>query len=71
MKIQTKVISPLGTFESDVAEVDITPEQVDEVKRMYEQCHKLNYLSIQQGSKTVYIPAEVIRQSVIILDVSG
>ncbi len=44
MKILTKVISPLGTFESDLKEVDITREPKNQV---YEQSHNLNCLAVQ------------------------
>jgi len=69
MKIRTQVISPLGTFESDLTEAELTTEQLKKIKTLYAQSHELSYLSIQQGSKIIYFPAEVIRQSIIILHV--
>ena len=70
MKFQTTVITPLGTFESNVVEADLTRTQIEEVRCLYEECHKATSLSIQQGNNTYYFPAEVIRKSVIIFDVS-
>jgi hypothetical protein len=58
MKMRTKVISPLGTFESDAA--DVTKDQAEQVKDVFKGVSGLSYLSIVSGGETIYFPAEVI-----------
>ena len=66
MKVKIKAITPLGIFESDLR--DILPSEVEKARLGYEQLYRLNVATIQQGGKTIYIPAEVIQRSVVILE---
>ena len=69
MKAQTIVITPLGTFESDVNDVSLTQEQVESLKEIYEHSYDWGFFVFLQGTKTIYFPAEIIKKSIIILDV--
>ena len=67
MQIKTKVISPLGTFESDSS--DVTAKQVEQVKEVLKSVSELSFFSMVAGGQTIYFPAEVIQKSIVVLEV--
>lgn len=70
MKLQITVISPLGTFEGEADELEPGKWTAGQVKALGENIHRTNYLTIRQGSKAIYFPAEVIQKSIVILDMT-
>lgn len=69
MKTRTKVITPVGTYEGHV-KTGITSESIDLARQYFERCNELSYFSIDLGDTTVYIPGNVIKNSVIVFNVT-
>lgn len=68
MKAQVTVISPLGKF--DGAEREISRGQYAEMVDMFKHGNKMEFLSLEQENKVIFFPAEIIRESIIILSIS-
>jgi hypothetical protein len=68
MKMQTEVITTFGKFLGDLSE-DVDSGDVNQIKKLFEKCNELSYLSISKGKDVIYFPADVIRKSIIILHV--
>lgn len=66
MKGSIKVITPLGTFESDVQEF---PDfEWETLKESCESIAELTCLRVKKDKQKVYIPGPVLHQSIVILE---
>ena len=68
MKVQTTVITKLGSYSSDISE-NVDEETVELARDLLRQASNLEYFCLVKGGKTIYFPREVISQSILILDV--
>lgn len=68
MKVQTKIISSLDTFESDSCEID--EKEISKLKDLYSDSDNLRSLSFSKGNHTYFFPHSVISKAVIVLDIS-
>lgn len=67
MKIRTKIILPLDTFESDLCEVN--DYEISQVKTLYSNVYKLDSLSLFKGNQIIYFPHSVITNAIIIPEI--
>jgi hypothetical protein len=68
MKVKVIAYTPVGTFASDIKEG--TPEEVKTLSECFEKTEKFTYLSLENGDQTIYLPAEVIKHTVFVLEVT-
>jgi len=67
-RIKTTVINELGSWTSDVTEVE-GMNDISKLREFFKRASDLNYLTIDIGMEKVYFPEEIIRKSVIVLSV--
>ncbi|KKM01417.1 hypothetical protein LCGC14_1552440 [marine sediment metagenome] len=68
MRFQSTIMTKLGTFNSDVTH-NVTTDDMERIERMFKNAHNTDSFWINRGSETIYFPANVIRNSVLILDI--
>lgn len=65
MKVQVTAITPRGTFVSLL--VESSKEHVEALQALFEKQDKLDYLVLDTSKGKVYIPSDVLKQSVLTL----
>lgn len=64
MQVRIKIITPLGNFYSDYFDCDKSSTE-EKIKTV---CHTGDYILFSKSKESIFIPRDMIQQSVIILD---
>jgi malate synthase len=68
MLLKVIAYTPVGTFESSIKPG--TPEEVKTLHECFEKTEQFSYLSLENGEKKIYLPKEVIKQTVFVVEVT-
>jgi hypothetical protein len=68
MKVKAIAYTPVGTFESNIETA--SPAAVTELLKSFEKPEKITHLALKNGDQTIYLPAEVIKHTVFVLEVT-
>jgi hypothetical protein len=68
MIVKVIAYTPVGTFASNAESV--TPKAAEELSKSLEKANKFTNLTLKNGDRSVYLPSEVIKQTVFVVEIT-